>query len=468
MTLTERVKDFGKRISEARLAFRRAKYGQISVSVGSWMRQKGKEWKVPTDRLAIYDKAWSYFLENQFARPIINLVASATFGKGIQFIGDNKQVTFARKLFDGLDLFQIGIESGIYGDDFIRLFTEDEQGNHTDEVKLGILPPKTINKYVAEGNVLEVEKYMQFEGTKDEEVIEPAKMVHIMMNSVSDSLYGNSDLLHLFYHFDMYDSLLEEADKRRLFASQPVGKFTGVDMRYRSTLKDSLGKVSRDVDQKKGLRRSIPPGSNLLLPTGMDFEFVEPSGKFDLESMLNRVAKIIAMASETPLHWLNLSEEIALKTARESEWPFIQKIHRRQAIFMRSFEELLLKVKESLGDNFPYDSENNKERKFDLRVAFPPIFDYELAEIQQMTIAIMGAFSAGIISKKTALDLICNYFGLDVEKEEERLKGEEEKEDKKEFGQVEKTVGEIGRAVAKGEIEKETATRLINKILEKG
>jgi len=810
LKFTEVVKSAGRKLLEANLPFRRAKYGKVSVSVGSWLQVQRRKWKIPDDRLDIYEKAYSYYLEHEFGRPIINLTASATFGKGVQFAGDNEQVAFARKLFSDLDYFQVGIESGIYSDNFIRLFNKDREGKKTDQIRLAMLPPATIDKIPKAGNVLEVEKYVQkFEGQEKPEDIPPEEMVHIMINAVSDSLYGNSDLLHLFYHLDMYNSLVEEADKRRLFASQPVWVFEGVDLRYRAALKSRMGDVTRDVDQKKGIRRSVPPGSVFYLPKGMTLESKEPAGKFDLEGMINRVAKVIAMSSETPLHWLNLGEEINracysedtetltkngwkyyweiqkgekiatfnpnteqleyhiptakyiydyiglmyhfknartdilvtpehrmhlreahsnkwkkieakdikyrsfyfkeapdgmiglnnntkfvlpfvqyhpqsnivdspvepidmglwmkflgwylsegycpstgknktypvnicqkgkescaeirdiltqlpwkfnerdngsgvtiftffnkslrlylqknvgslsqdkripreflmlptgylqilldvllkgdghvdlrsgrksfmyasksrqladdfqtlvlhlgyssrkklikrspfqwyeiscstkrerqirehnisqipyqgkvycyevsnhlfitrrngkigihFNTAKEMAWPFVKKIQRRQILFVAKFEELLRKVYAKLGDKFPHD-EDNKQGEFKLQVVFPPIFDYELEEIQKMVQSILNTNMAGKLSNKSTLDLVCNYFGLDVEKEEEKLEGEKKKEAQEEFGQVEKAVGEIGRAVAKGELEKDVATKLINKILEK-
>jgi len=468
LNLIESLKNVGKKILEARLPFRRGKYGNISVNTGSWINQKGKDWKAPASRLDCYEKAWQYYLENQFARPIVNLTASATFGKGVRFIGDNEQVSFARKLFAGIDLFQLGTESSIYGDDFIRFFKGEDK-----DVKIAILPPKTIKKYTADSNVLRVEKYIQFEGDKDnEEEILSDEMIHIMINAVSDSLYGNSDLYHLFYWLDLYDSVTEEADKRRLFCSQPIGKFKNVDVRYRSFLKTTLGKKSRDVDQKSGLKRSLPPGSQLFLPPGMDYEIVEPSGKFDLEAILMRIMKVIAAGAEIPLHYLSVGTDINRATAESMKWPFIKKIQRRQTMFTRSFEELLFKIYNSLGSAFPRDKETNPEGKFDLQVLFPPIYDYELNEVQKMLQAIMNTRSLKHISQKTTLDLICNYLGVDVEKEEERIEKEGEKEDEtqeaKEFTKLDKAVAEIGSAVSRGEIEQEFATKLISKLVKKG
>jgi len=471
MTFIEKVKNEGKKwkylgrkILEARLPFRRAKYGQISTSVGSWITQKGKNWKAPTSRLDTYEKAWKYYLENQFARPIVNLIAAATFGKGIRFIGDNEQVAFARKLFKDIDLFQLGTESSIYGDSFIRFFKGDD-GN----VKIAILPPKTIKKYTAESNVLEIQKYIQFEGEDSEEEISPDEMIHIMINSVSDSLYGNSDLYHLFYWLDLYDSVTEEADKRRLFSSQPIGKFLGVNTKYKAKLKTVLGRKDRDVDQKLGLRRSLPPGSQLMLPPGVDYAIVEPTGKFDLEEMLTRIMKVIAAGAEIPLHYLSVGTDINRATAESMKWPFIKKIQRRQTMFTRSFEELLLKIHRNLGDDFPREKESNPEGKFNLQILFPPIYDYELDEVQKMLQAIMNARSLGHISEKTTLDLICNYLGVDVEKEEARITQEEkekkETQEAKEFGKIDQAVAEIGSAVARGEIEQEFATKLINKLI---
>ncbi len=115
----------GRAIYEFRLPFRRAKFGQIQTARGSWFREKGKDYKVPENRLDVYTTAWDYYLEHEFARPIINLQASAIFGKGIQFVGDNAQVEFARNLFGKVDLFQYGIEGGIYGDNFVRIFGEE-------------------------------------------------------------------------------------------------------------------------------------------------------------------------------------------------------------------------------------------------------------------------------------------------------------------------------------------------------
>ena len=456
---------------EAKLPFRRAKYGDlITISQGAWRETGKKDWKVPADRIKRYDMAWEYYLENQFARAIVNMTASAIFGKGIQFVGDDGQVKFARDLFGQIDLFQLGIESSIYGDNIIRIFTDKDDAKR---YQIALLPPKTIaEKKTAEGNVLEPEYYLQKWGEtdKDGEEILAEKITHVMINAVSDSLFGNSDLLHLFYWLDMYDSVTEEADKRRLFASQSIGMFTGVDLRYRNTLKTRINKVKRDEDQKTGLRRCFPPGTQLILPKGVKYELVESLGKFNLEEILHRVAKIVAMASETPEHFLNLAEDVNRSTAKESLFPFIKKVQRRQAIFSRKFEELLRKIYDIAtsqnGGVVPWEG----EKELDLKVEFAPIFDYDLSEIEKMTKAVVSAWQMELISRKSAMDMIARYFGLDIEREEERLegeKGEREEEKTEEFSPMELAMAEIGNAVARGQIEKEVGTELINKILKK-
>jgi len=408
----------------------------------------------------IYKKAWKYYCEHGFARPIANLKASAAFGKGIHWSGDNEQVAFAKKLFDQIELFQVDLESGLYGDTFIRWFKGQNGGEH----KIAIIPPETIDKETKESNVLEVEKYIQYKGNSElEERIEPNEIIHIMANAVSNSKFGNSDFKHLFYYFDLYNSLVEGADKRRLFFSSPIGKLMGIDLRFRSTIKTTIGKRTRDVDQKTGIRSSLPPGSMIMLPKGADYDFAEHKGKFDLEVMILRVARTIATASNTPLHWLNLAEDVNRATAREMAFPFIKEVLRRQKLYGRKFEELLRFIYDDDPTAFPFDKDKNPEGKFQLRALFPPIFDYDLDDIERMVKAILAINMQGNLSGQTILDLICNYFGLDVEEEQKRLDQEEE-EDK--YTPVEKAVREVGKAVAGKEITKEVGTKLIKKLSE--
>ncbi len=157
-------------ILETRLPFRRGKYGNVDIiDYGTWT-QKGREYKAPTNRRVIYKKAWKYYCEHGFGRPIANLKASAEFGKGIHWSGDNKQVAFAKDLFNQIDLFQVGLESGLWGDTFIRWFKGQNGGEH----KIAIIPPETIDKETKESNVLEVERYVQYKGNPQlEEPIEP-------------------------------------------------------------------------------------------------------------------------------------------------------------------------------------------------------------------------------------------------------------------------------------------------------
>lgn len=455
----------GKKIwGEARMPHRRGKYGQVMVDMGTWQSYKGRTYKLPPKRKDKYKMAWSCYIENQFARPITNLCASAVFGKGIQFVGDNEQVKFANKLFEQIDLFQLGVESGLDGDNFIRTYKEDE------EYKLVLLPPETMDKEIKDDNIMDLKGYIQFQGNDNLETpFKPKEIEHIMQNAVSNSLFGNGDLTHLFYWFDIYDSTTEEADKRRMFASQPIGVFTGVVMRFKAALKTMLGKKSRDVDQKIGLRRSLPPGSNLMLPTGMNYKIIEPGGKFDLEEILNRIAKVIAMASETPLHWLLLAEQINKATASEMSFPFIKKVLRKQKLFGDSFIKILKVIYDDDPEALGSDEEENEDGEFQLEAKFPPIFDYELEEIEKMVNAILKALTSGRLSGKTALDLVCNYFGLDVEEEQKRLddeeEGKEEEKEDEELDKIDKAVGEIGAAVARGELKKKTATELIKKLV---
>ncbi len=291
-------------------------------------------------------------------------------------------------------------------------------------------------------------------------------MVHIMVNAVSNSKYGNSDFKHLFYYFDLYNSLVEGADKRRLYFSSPIGKLMGIDLRFRSAIKTIIGKRTRDVDQKAGLRSSLPPGSMIMLPKGADYDFAEPKGKFDLESMILRVARTLATASNTPLHWLNLAEDVNRATAREMAFPFIKEILRRQRLYGRKFEELLRFIYDDNPKAFPFDEDKNPDGEFQLRALFPPIFDYELDDIERMVKAILAISMQGDLSGQTILDLICNYFGLDVEEEQKRLNQEEKEKGKDEYTPVEKAVREIGKAVADKEITKRAGTKLIKKMSE--
>ncbi len=455
----------GRAIYEFRLPFRRAKYGQIITAKGSWFRVKGKKYKVPENRLDKYDTAFDYYIEHEFARPIINLQSSAIFGKGIDFIGDNEQVKFARSLFGQSDLFQFAMEGGIYGDNFIRIFGDKE----TEELRLMLLPPNTITKQVNNDNVNDIYGYVQYEddsSERDEEPIEPEEIEHIMFNAVSNSMYGNSDLIHMFYWFDMYDSLTEGADKRRLFTSNPIGKFTGIEMKHREAIKSTLADVDRDVDQKAGLKQSMPPGSQVLLPKGVDYQLVEASGNFDLESMLSRVMLVIAAASETPLHYLSVGTNINLGTSREMKWPFVKKIQRKQEIYKRGFENILIKAMDIHG----YPSEEGaKTDELKVQVKFPPIYDYELDQIEAMLKTVLLVNQSGKLSDETTVNLVCNYLGVDVEKETEKIEGEEEdRDDEENETAADRAAIEIGKAVASGELEKEKATEMIGKIVSRG
>lgn len=462
-------------ILEGRLPFRRGKYGTIlTIDQGSWEYAKGKRWKKPEKRLDRYEMGYEYYLEHQFARPVTNLTASAVFGKGVHLVGENDHVDFARPIIDQLDHFMVGIESSIYGDNFIRIF--DAPPDSGRPVDVALIPPVTIaDKITADGNAMEPTAYVQkFSNEQKGESIPASDMVHAMVNAVSNSLFGNSDHLHLFYWYDLYDSMTEEADKRRLFASQPIGKFTGVNMRYRTQLKTRINKVARDKDQKTGLRRSLPPGTQLILPPGADYVFAEPRGAFDLESMLNRIALIIAMAAEVPIHWLNLGKDVNRATSTNMTFPFIKKIQRRQEIFSRKYEELLrksfarLKAQREKGEKFRRlpSARILAADELDVRVEFPPIFDYELEDVERALKSVTLLYQQGLVSHKTAVDTVCKYLGLDVEEEERLLDEEREKAEtaEQEYSPVDRLVQEIGSMVSDGDIDRDTANRMIEKL----
>ena len=447
----------GQAIYEFRLPFRRAKYGQVLTSRGSWYVEKGKNYKVPEDRLKKYEMAYDYFIEHEFARPIINLQASAIFGKGMDFIGDDDLVAFARALFNKSDLFQFAIEGGIYGDNFIRIF-----GDKGEVPRIALIPPDTITIDVNPDNANDVTKYMQYENsqTMDGEDIPPEQMEHIMFNAVSNSLFGNSDLVHLFYWFDMYDSLTEGADKRRIFSSNPIGVYTGIETRHRQTIKTMLADVDRDVDQKEGLRSSLPPGSQLLLPKGVDYKVAgaEGLGLFNLEEMMERVMMVVAAASETPLHYLSVGTNINLGTSKEMKWPFVKKIQRRQQLYKKGFESIL---KKALGNQAGIEN----EEELDIKIVFPPIYDYDLEQVEAMLKAVLLVNQSGKLSDETTVNLVCNYLGVDIEKENERINIEADEKEEEEETTADRAAAEIGKAVASGEIEKEKATEMISKIV---
>ena len=455
-----------------KLPFRRASYGTIDVSYGDYSGSVGKiVYKEPEDRLGGYDKAWAYYLLNPWARAAINITASATFGKGVEFVGDNEQVTFANSIIEQLDLFQVGTECGIYGEDFLRIF---QSADDYAAFALALIPPQSIaSKETDDENVNKVKSFVQKWGDKKQKTISATEMIHVMINVVSNSKFGNSDLTVLYYYLDLYDSVVEEADKKRLFASSPVGKFMNVESRFRTALKARTIGKSKDVDSRTGQKRSMPPGTQLILPPGVDYDYVESGDKFNLEGQIERLGKTIAMGAEIPAHWLSMGYDTNRATAHEMSYPFIKRIQKRQTIFARKFQERFKKmydmaqIKRAQKDTVGKDTEW-LDNEFDLTVKFPPIFDHELSEIQDMLKSIAMSRSEGYISQKTATDLVCQYLGVDIEKEELRLENEAddiEAEATETKNKIDGVVKEIGLAVANEELDKEAANRLIAKLV---
>ena len=81
---------------------------------------------------------------------------------------------------------------------------------------------------------------------------------------------------------------------------------------------------------------------------------------------------VIAAASETPLHYLSVGTNINLGTSKEMKWPFVKKIQRKQELYARGFEKILKKVMFKGNDN----------AELDIQVKFPPIYDYDLEQIE--------------------------------------------------------------------------------------
>lgn len=340
-------------------------------------------------RKEIYQTALDKYVHDQLARPIINLISYATFGKGLDFQGNQAQVEKARKIVrdSNIDWLMWGADLETFGDIFIRSF-------YGKNPKMASIPPESLEIDYDENNIIDVRAFVQRIKTPDERRISPKDMSHGKINCTSSQVYGSSTLRPVFWWLDVLDNLWERNWIRcAQYYGSPMVAVTGVPV---SSIADVITKLEANPQR---------PGRNLVFPEGVAVDTLDFAKGYPIENLIDRVYQYILSACNIPQHLVYESDS-SRGVAMFSGDAFEMMINSRRKTWtlaiLQAVKNILLNDKMSPDD-------------FDLNIKWPPVFQRDLKDLGQL---ITQARQLRIYSLKSARERL----GLDHSDEEKNIK----------------------------------------------
>ena len=406
-------KEYGKRLAQDAIWERKAaNYGSIFTrerftSFEELQRSLKKEGYTRRNRKEVYKKALDLFENNELVRPIINLIASATFtnrDKALDIRGERKDlIETLWTIVDNneLNFHDLAREGELAGD--VYLWFEP----NGDDTKVWSLDAGETTVVLANNDIRRVlgftQKDIGGESSNPEDVqFTNDRTQHLKFNSTTTSLYGRSSVRHLFYWNDVKDRLFEDNYLRGAqYYGNPLLVLTGVPGPYQKTVKEQIEAQT----QRAGRSWVLPPDTDLKTP--------DLSLKFPIDDILNWVFRMISIGSEVPITLLGTADASSRGSAFFSNPRFNLAIRPKREVWRIGLRAFFIKLLRGIGAVKP----NERIKRKDLDIGFLPIFDKDLADLADL---IEIYRDRELISKKTSREM----FGIDHSDEERFMKAE--------------------------------------------
>jgi len=324
-------------------------------------------------RKEIYVTALDKFVHDQLAKPIINLIAFATFNEPPDFQGDKAQVDLAKKIVrdSQVNWMTWGADLEVHGDIFIRNFI----GRNP---KIASIPPQSIDVDYDEKNIIDIKGYVQNFNKSDKVVISPDRMTHGRIHNTSNMVYGSSTLRPIFWWLDVLDNLWERNWIRAAqYYGAPIVAITGIPGEYQTIMKTAL--------QGEGQR----PGKNWIFPEGVKAETLDFTKNYPIEVLVDRVYQYILSSCNIPQHLVYESDS-SRGVAMFSGDAFEMMIKMRRQTWSIALLDAMKKI---------FSTMKIGAKEFNLKVAWAPVFTRDLKSLAAL---ISVGMEHKILSKKTA------------------------------------------------------------------
>jgi len=390
---------------------------------------------IPSTYLEIHNQCYEAYNANPLAFAIIELTTSFVLGEGITISGNNKRV---QQVIDAFwyhpenrmeeRIYSLCTELSLYGELFIHFFVNQYDGS----VVIRQIDPSLIDQI--ETDPEDVEKPLRYHRrpigqtmnatSGDPPNFDPTKpadtqgkwfaagkeVLHVAINKVSNAKRGKSDLATLLPWLRRYKDWLTDRVRINKFKAAFLWdvSLTGAD--------------KKTIDRKK-MEYTYPPepGSVIIHNEAEKWTAVEPNIQANDVSEDGRAIKLmVAVGATLPEHYLSDGDNGNRATATEMSLPTLLKFKRRQRVMKYILTCILDRV----------IKEATKAGKLGPRVdttfeiTFPEIDSGEHQTLAQATNylvqALTSAKAQGWISDETAMKLIFEFAGEEVDVAEEK------------------------------------------------
>ncbi|GHO85784.1 hypothetical protein [Dictyobacter formicarum] len=402
---------------------------------------------VPATYLELHNQCYEAWNANPLASAIIEMTTSFVLGKGVSIEANHKKVQRLLQQFwhdpaNRMDerIYDLCQELALYGEIFVRFFVNPYDGS----VKLRLIDPSLID--LIETDPEDVETPLRFhrrplgqnvsqvgsavQSGSREEAIESegewfqagSEVVQFAINKVSNAKRGRSDLATLLPWLRRYKDWL--TDRVR------INKYKGAflwDVQL-------SGADKKTIDRKR-MEYSYPPepGSVLLHNEAEKWTAVQPAINASDAKEDGRALKLmIAVGAGLPEHYLSDASQGNRATAAEMGLPALLRFQRRQKILkyiVRTILDRVLLEAQRVGS-----LSRSIDTSYD--VIFPEIdcADHQTlaSAMQSLVNALTTAKEQGWVSDETAMRMLFQLVGIEVDVHEEQAKIEQAQRDAQE------------------------------------
>jgi hypothetical protein len=397
---------------------------------------------IPAIYLEIHNACYEAYRANPLAFAIIELTTSFVLGEGITVSANNKRVQQVIDKFwynpeNHMDerIYNLCTELSLYGEQFVHYFVNQYDGSVVirqidpsliDEIETD---PEDVEKqrrfhrrplgqvYAASGDPPPVNVIRQETDTQGAWFIAGKEVQHFTINKVSNAKRGQSDLATLLPWLRRYKDWLTDRVRINKYKSAFLWDIT------------LNGADKKTIDRKK-MEYTYPPepGSVLIHNEAEQWKAVQPNiNAQDAAEDGRQIKLMVAVGALLPEHYLSDGENENRATAAEMSLPTLLKFKRRQ----RYVKYMLTCIIDRVIAEAQKAGRIGPKTDTSYEITFPEIDSGEhqtLANATNLLVsALANASARGWVSDETAMRILFEFAGEEVDVAEEMAKVAQER-----------------------------------------
>lgn len=400
---------------------------------------------IPSIYLEIHNQCYEAYNANPLAYAIIEQTTSFCLGEGVTVSANNKKVQQVIDKFwndpeNRMDerVYSLCTELSLYGEQFIHYFVNQYDGS----VVIRQIDPSLIDQI--ETDIEDVEKPLRYHRRPIGQVMAATsgdpppititqqevdnqgtwfsagdEVLHVPINKVSNAKRGKSDLATLLPWLRRYKDWLTDRVRINKYKSAFLWDIT-------------LTNADKKTIDRKKMEYNYPPepGSVLIHNEAEQWKAVQPQiNAQDAYQDGRQIKLMVAVGATLPEHFLSDGDQGNRATAAEMSLPTLLKFKRRQRTIKYMLERILDRVileaqkAGKLGKGPRVDTS--------YEITFPEIDSGEHQTLAQATnllvTAMANASAKGWISDETAMQMMFEFAGEEVDIAEEMQKVAQER-----------------------------------------